>query len=123
MSTYDGCHVVLTFEETGEDWRVLREVHADLGQLEAKVDVDREAEDRDIENSEDTIPFPWRLKVRTKSGAKSVEVRRTDARDKPPTPVTFWVDAIEFLAPNEAGERAVSKSLTTAITACAGGVP
>jgi hypothetical protein len=123
MSGNDGCHVVLTFEETGEDWKVRREVHADLAQLDNRVEVDRETEDRDIENSEDTLPFPWRLKVHTKSGAKSVEVRRTDARDKPATPVTFWVDRIEFLVPNEAGEQAVSKSLTAAITACAGGSP
>jgi hypothetical protein len=123
MMGHDGCRVVFAFEETGEDWKVIREVHADLGQLDARVDVDRETEDRDIENVEDTLPFPWRLKVHSRSGAKDVEVRRTDSRAKPPLAVTFYVDRIEFLVPSEAGEKGVSKALNAAITSCAGGAP
>ena len=122
MSSHDGCRVVLTFEETGEDWRVIREVHADLGQLDSHVTVDRQKEDRDIENVEDTLPFPWTLDVHTKSGTKEVEVRRSDVKDgHPSAPLTFWVDRIEFLAPSEAGEDGLSKSLTAAIAACSSG--
>jgi hypothetical protein len=124
MTIQAGCQVVLTFDETGEDWRVTREVHADLGKMDAKVDVDRETEDRDIENVEDTLPFPWRLKVHSRSGAKDIEVRRSDSREASPSkPVTFYVDRIELLVPSEAGENGVSKALNAAISSCAGGTP
>jgi hypothetical protein len=119
MSSHDGCRVVLTFEETGEDWQVVREMHADLSLLDGHIVVDRQKEDRDIENSEDTLPFPWTMDVHTKSGAKEVEVRRSDVKDgHRSAPLSFWVDRIEFLAPSEAGENGISKSLAAAIAAC-----
>lgn len=122
MSGHDGCRVVLTFEETGEDWQVVREMHADLGTLDGHIAVDRQKEDRDIENVEDTLPFPWTLDVHTKSGAKEVEVRRSDVKDgHRSAPLSFWVDRIEFLAPSEAGENGISKSLAAAIAACGAG--
>jgi hypothetical protein len=121
MTSHAGCRVVLRFDETGEDWQVVREVRADLGLLDGKVGIDRETEDRDIENVDDTLPFPWRLEVHTKSGAKDLEVRRTDVKNgKPSTTVTFAADRIQFLLPSQAGADAISNSLTAAITACSG---
>ncbi len=122
MTSHSGCRVVLTFEETGEDWQVDRIVHADLGLLDNRIAIDRETEDRDIENVEDTLPFPWRLEVRTKSGAKDIEIRRTDMKNgHPSTTVTFGADRLQFLLASQAGSDAVSHSLTAAITACSTG--
>jgi hypothetical protein len=122
MTSHTGCRVVLTFKETGEDWQVDRVVHADLGLLDSRVTIDRETEDRDIENVEDTLPFPWRLEVRTKSGAKDIEVHRTDVKNgHPTTTVTFGADRMQFLLASQAGSDAVSNSLTAAIAACSMG--
>ena len=118
MTSHDGCKVVLTFEETGEGWQVIREARTDLGLLQPQVTVDRELEERDIENVEDTLDFPWRLEVHTKGG-KDVEVRRTDIKNgKPDATVATASDRLEFLVPTEAGVNGVSKALTIAIAAC-----